>query len=352
MSDQNDSDKTEKPTPQKRRKAREEGQFARSRHAGAVASTVGVVLLLGFAGSAMYEQLESFAAWCFGHTVEVIESGQAYRRSTMLLLLLGAPPALAAAVFSSVIGFAQAGWHPKADLLRPKLERINPLPKLKSMVSGGEGPIEMLMSIARLVAVGVVAYATLRDAFPIVSQLAASGLDQAVSELMATASTLTLRATVALAVLAVLDYAQNRWRTERQLRMSRNELKQEMKQNEGDPMVKGRLRQRMREMSKHAVVAQVGASDVLVTNPTHVAVALRYRQDQPAPVVMARGYDEVALFMRQVAREAGVPIVENRLLARALAARAKPGQYVPADLYEAVAEVLAYVYRLRRRRVA
>lgn len=344
------ADKTEQPTPQKLRKAREEGQFARSRHAGAVASSVGVFLALGLAGTYMYTQLQEYAAWCFGSTLEVSQSGQAYRNTGMLLVLLAAPPAFAAALFSTAAGFAQAGWHPAVELMKPKLSRINPLPKLKAQFTSAEGPIELVMSIARLAAVGVVAYITLADAFPSISRLAASGLDQAVAKVLDTGVELAVRSTIALAALAALDYVQSRIRVGKQLRMSRKELKDELKQQEGDPMVRGRLRQRMREMSKHAIVAQVGASDVVVTNPTHVAVALRYRPDEPAPVVMARGYDDVALFIRRVARETGVPIVENRLLARALASRAKPGQFIPIDLYQAVAEVLAFVYRMRTRR--
>jgi flagellar biosynthetic protein FlhB len=254
---------------------------------------------------------------------------------------------LGAALFSTVAGFAQAGWRPTASLVNPEFSRINPLTKLKSMFAGGEGLIELALSLARLGAVGVVAYVTLADAFPVISRLAGSGLNQALEELLDTTVTLVLRATVALAVLAAVDYVQNYIRTERKLRMSRKELKDEMKQQEGDPVVRGRLRQRMREMSRQAVIAQVGASDVVVTNPTHVAVALRYTEDQPAPIVVALGYDEVALFMRRVARETGVPIVENRVLARAIAARARPGQFIPIDLYAAVAEVLAFVYALR-----
>jgi flagellar biosynthetic protein FlhB len=347
MSDQDASNKTEKPTPEKRKKARKKGQFARSKHAGAVASTVGVLLALGLVGPYMLEHLSIFTSWCFRDTVAVAGSGEAYRKTSILLAILAAPPALGAALFSTVAGFAQAGWRPTASLVNPEFSRINPLTKLKSMFAGGEGLIELALSLARLGAVGVVAYVTLADAFPVISRLAGSGLNQALEELLDTTVTLVLRATVALAVLAAVDYVQNYIRTERKLRMSRKELKDEMKQQEGDPVVRGRLRQRMREMSRQAVIAQVGASDVVVTNPTHVAVALRYTEDQPAPIVVALGYDEVALFMRRVARETGVPIVENRVLARAIAARARPGQFIPIDLYAAVAEVLAFVYALR-----
>ena len=350
MSDESASDKTEKPTPQKRKKARKQGQFARSKHAGAVASTLGVLLVMALAGGTMLDHLSAYASWCFGSVRSVVDGAEAYRRTITAIALLCAPPALAAALTSTAIGFAQAGWAPSLELLQPKWSRINPLPKLKSMFASAEGPIEMVLSTARLAAVGTVTYITLQGAFPVISRLAASGLHQAVSELRDTGVDLAIRATVALAVLAALDYIQTRIRTERQLRMSRKELKDEVKQSEGDPMIRGRLRQRMREMSKQAIMADVGASDVVVANPTHVAVALKYNPDQGAPIVMAKGYDDIALFIRRVARDAGVPVVENRVLARALAARAKPGQFIPVELYAAVAEVLAFVYRLKAQR--
>ncbi len=350
MSEESSSDKTEKPTPQKRKKAREEGQFARSKHAGAVASTLGVLIVLGLFGDTVLEQLELFAVWCFREPRALQDAGKLFNKTTSLLAMLAVPPALAAAVFSTAAGFAQAGWMPSAKLLKPKGSRINPLPKLKSMFASTQGPVELVLSVGRLAAVGLVSYFTLEAAFPVISRLAASGLHQAVAELRNTGVTLVIRATVALTALAVIDYVYNRVRIERQLRMSRKELKDEVKQQEGDPQMRGRLRQRMREMSKHTVIANVNASDVVVTNPTHVAVALKYSTDQPAPVVMAKGYDDAALFIRKIARETSIPILENRALARALAARSKPGQLIPVDLYAAVAEVLAFVYRLRQQR--
>src|SRR4051812_42233872 len=131
--------------------------------------------------------------------------------------------------------------------------------------------------------------------------------------------------------------------------MSRQEIKDEMKQAEGDPRIKARQRARARERLKRGLAKQVKSSDVVLANPTHISVALRYRAKDGAPVVTAKGYDEIAMHMRKIAKDAGIPVVENRMLARAIAARVKVGRAIPVDLYAAVAEVLAFVYRLRRR---
>jgi len=130
--------------------------------------------------------------------------------------------------------------------------------------------------------------------------------------------------------------------------MSRQELKDELKQQEGDPKIKARIRARARELAKRGISKEVKRSDVIIANPTHISVALRYRSTEGAPVVMAKGYDEVALFMRKIADENGIAIVENRPLARALAEKTRVGKTIPIELYQAVAQVLAFVYRLKR----
>jgi flagellar biosynthetic protein FlhB len=184
---------------------------------------------------------------------------------------------------------------------------------------------------------------------PLLVRLSGVSLVSAAAKACETASSVALRACIALAVLAAADYAFSHFRLEKQLMMSRQEIKDEMKQQEGDGRVKHRARARARERMKRGLVKMVKSADVVVANPTHISVALRYRAQDGAPVLVAKGYDEVALYIRQLARENGVPVLENRPLARAIAARVKVGRQIPVDLYAAVAEVLAFVYRLKNK---
>ena len=149
--------------------------------------------------------------------------------------------------------------------------------------------------------------------------------------------------------LGFLDYGYQKWQTTQDLKMSKQEVKDEMKQSEGDPQIKGKIKQKQRQMAMSRMMQEVPKADVIVTNPTHFAVALQYHKGMQAPLVIAKGQDFVAQKIKKLAREASVPIVENRPLARALFASTNIGDAVPAELYQAVAEVLAYVYRLKHR---
>lgn len=208
--------------------------------------------------------------------------------------------------------------------------------------------VELLKALIKLAIVGAVAWVTVRsewdEFFPLVgSEPWSVGLHMGRAILK-----LGGRTGVVLLALAALDYLYQRWEYERGLRMTKEEVKEEFKQQEGDPKVKGRIRQRQREMARRRMIAAVAEADVIITNPQHVAVALHYEQgSMNAPVVVAKGADYLALRIRQEARRHGVPLVENRPLAQALYRGVDVGDQIPVNLYKAVAEVLAYVYRQR-----
>jgi flagellar biosynthesis protein FlhB len=163
---------------------------------------------------------------------------------------------------------------------------------------------------------------------------------------------LALWTSAALAAMVALDYAYNRFKFEKSIMMSQQEIKDEHKQQEGDPRIKARMRAKAREMAKRSMLQAVSQADFVIANPTHVSVAIRYRPEEGAPIVATKGYDEVALHIRALAKQHNVPIVENIPLARALAKRVKIGRTIPVDLYAAVAEVLAFVYRLKNRKIS
>lgn len=351
---ESDSERTEEPTPERRKKARDEGQFARAKDAGNTIAGVVVMLTLVALGDDIIQMLGKFAARCYGDPFELIRGDPNFMvhgvASTLGFIIL--PVAAAATLGGLAIGIAEAGYHPNFDLCAPKWSRLDPLPKLKQMFMVQEMGVDVSLQLARVIIVGAVAYNSARDAFPRLMSLQRVGLQSAALEALSVLFELALWSSLALAGLALVDYIKSYRKHEQSIRMSRQELKDEMKQQEGDHRIRQRQRARAREAAKRGLVKAVASSDFVIANPTHISVAVRYRVKEGAPVVTAKGYDEVALYIRKLAKEGNIPIIENRPLARALAKRVKAGRPVPVDLYSAVAEILAFVYRLKKKNLA
>lgn len=347
-----DASKTEQATPEKRRRAREQGQFARGRDAGGVASSAGVLALVLGMGGSLGHLLFVFSTRCFSSPASVhgIDADSPLHELAGMLFALALPPALAGAAAAAAIGFAEAGFHPRLDLVSPQLDRLNPLPRLSGLFSPRNAAVEVVLSIARVGAVALVAWYASRDALPRLIALSRGDVASASMFMGDVGTSLVIRCTLALGALSFTDYVYNRYKISQQLMMSRQEIKDEHKDQEGDPRTRARMKQRAREMLRKGIAAAVKKADVVLANPTHVSVALRYRAKDGAPIVLAKGYDEIALYIRTLARSGGVPIVENKPLARALASRVKVGRAIPPDLYGAVAEVLAFVYRIKGKR--
>ncbi|HEX4335171.1 MAG TPA: EscU/YscU/HrcU family type III secretion system export apparatus switch protein [Polyangiaceae bacterium] len=351
MSD-DDTEKTESPTPERRRKAREEGQFPRAKDAGATVSTVAVLVCLGGMAGTVTDTLRELSQRTFGDPGSILRGDPRALASIVVpaLITLCLPTAVVGVVTALAIGFAEAGFQPNLESVEPKWERLDPFSKLGRMFSPKEMTTTMTLLLLRVSVVGWVAYDTLKDEFPKLTKLARAGLPTATLAAASSVYRLGVWASMALVGIAAVDYAQSWWSNEKRLMMSRQEMKEESKQSDGDPAVKHKLRARARENLRRGLRKQLKRADVVVVNPTHVSVALRYRAQDGAPVVVAKGIDDVALFIRTIAKEYNVPLVENVSLARALEARVKVGRAIPADLYKAVAEVLAFVYRIKGRR--
>jgi len=348
-----DTERTEEPTPERRRKAREEGQFPRAKDAGNIVASVLVMLVLAGFGDGMSRELHQFTWRCLSEPYDLLRGDPTalFHTVSAVVAMLVLPVAAAAALGALALGVAEAGYHPNMDLAAPKWERLNPLPRLQQMFMLQETAIDITLQLARVVVVGVVAYNSVEDAFPRLMQLSRVGVRSAAAEIISGLYKLALWSSLALAALALLDFLKSFRKHEQSIKMSRQEVKEEMKQQEGDPRIKHRQRARAREQLKRGLAKAIASSDFIVTNPTHISVALRYRVNEGAPLVTAKGYDEVALYIRKLAKEHDVPIIENKPLARALAKRVKPGRPVPVDLYAAVAEILAFVYRLKKRSI-
>jgi flagellar biosynthesis protein FlhB len=350
MSD-DDVEKSEDPTPERRRKAREDGNIARSKDSGAVVATLFVLILLGTAGELGYSHYRAFAESCF-HAVGSPGSPQLSTALTSFLPTLATlvlPVGLCAATGAILIGLAETGLHVNWSSMEPKWERMDPIGRLPKLFAPGPAAVMTLLTLLRVAVVFWVTYRILSSESATLARLPRMRIDQGVSASVAILARISIWATGTLAVLSALDYGYAFWKREKGLKMSRQEIKDEMHQQEGDPRVKARQRQRAREMLKRGIVQEVKTADVVIANPTHVAVALRYRPDEGAPVVVAKGLDEIAQYIKQVARDHGVPVVESVQLARALHAQVKVGRRIPIELFQSVAEILAYVYRLKRR---
>lgn len=335
--------KTEKATPQRRRRARREGTVARSQEVGVAASLVAAALALGAFGShgaRVFAEETRFLLSTAGVELTLHDVGASVGRVTLHVL----GPVLAVTTVAAVAsGVAQAGLRITPKAAQPKLSNLSPKKGLQRLAPAKAG-WELARTALKLGLLLALVWAPLRRWS---EEFGGRSLDAGLGDTLSQAWTLLLRAVALALVVAAADYAWNRHRTAKELRMSKDDVRREHKDSEGDPLVKGHRRRRQQELSRNRMLRDVATADVVVTNPTHLAIALRYADGEAAPRVVAKGANRLAAKIRTIAYRNGVLVTENKPLAQALYRRCKLGQYVPAALYEAVAVVLALVYRRR-----
>ena len=347
-----DVERTEQPTPKRRGEARRQGQIAISQEAFVAANLLAVTLALGLIGQqALLVSLGATKAlWVLRPDLDM--------ETAMELLALAARatavivgPILAAATLAGVaIGELQTRGNIATKRLAPSFQRLSPAANFNRLFRR-QAAIELPKSLLKIALVGGVIWMSLRSSVHDYLGLLYLPLFEIIRFQLATVLDAFLAGCAVLIVIAAIDYGYQHWQTERALRMTKTEIKEERRQSEGDPMVKSRLRSLQFERARNRMMRAVPSADVVVTNPEHISIALKYeRASMAAPKVVARGAGWIALRIRELARENGVPIVENRPLARALYRAVRVGDHVPERLYKAVAEVLAYVYRLHRRK--
>ncbi|HWI62397.1 MAG TPA: flagellar biosynthesis protein FlhB [Symbiobacteriaceae bacterium] len=346
-------ERTEEATPKRREEARKKGQVFKSMELVGAMSLLATYFTLRYAAPFVAGRVFAFSRslWEQGPTQDWSEAGvrMLMNRVYLLVAMVAAPVALAAALAGLLGNLVQVGFLFTGEPLMPNFERINPGSGLKRIFSK-RSMAEMLKAIIKVVIIGFVAYKTVSDdldAFPLLIGLE---LPQMVQFFVDLISQMLLWVGIAMLVLAVADYAYQRWEYEESIKMTKQEVKEEWKQTEGNPEIRSKIRQKQREMSRRRMIEDVKKADVVVTNPTHFAVALAYKQDaMAAPKVLAKGQDLIALRIRELAKDGDIPIVENPPLARQLFKVADVGQEIPGDLFQAVAEVLAYVYQLKQK---
>ena len=352
MPESGGQERTEKATAKRREEARRNGQVAQSREFPSVLFLMTAMGVFYFAGSWMFWNIAEVIGGVFERLdtlrFEAVSDASAFTaeifKKTFLILISFFVPVLIAGMAGNV---SQIGLEFHGEPLRPKLKKLNPISGMKKFVSI-KSLVELVKSIFKVVIVGAIAYGVIRTEtakFPGLMQ-------QEVGDILIFIGKLAFKVfffvCLVLIILAILDYVYQRWQYEQDLKMTKQQVKDERKQQEGDPRVKSRIRKVQMEMAARRMMEAVPEADVVITNPIHLAVALQFdAAKMVAPVVVAKGAGHLAERIKEIAKDNQVPIVEDKPLAQALHKMVEIGEYIPVELYRTVAEVLAYVYRLK-----
>ncbi len=346
-------EKTEKATPRRRQKAREKGNVAKSSELNSALVLLAGLAGLGFLAAGMSRRLMGLFRFFLSQGF-AIQLNQVNVYAYLVFVLkqifsLLAPFLLAVVIAGVASNLAQIGFLFTTEPLKPKLGTLNPITGFKKLFSL-KGLFELPKAVIKLVIIGVISYLTIRGKLPQFFLLSQMGLDAIVGVIGKIALLLGFRVSVVFLILAVIDYAFQKWDYEKRLRMTKEEVKEERRQHEGDPLVKARIRSVQRELARRRMMKEIPKADVVITNPTSLAVALRYDPEKmSAPQVVAKGARLLAKKIVELAKQHSVPIVEDKRLARLLYRKVKIGEEIPVVLYQAVAEVLSYIYRLKNK---
>lgn len=351
-------DKTEKATPKKLDDARKEGRVARSSDLinGFMLLLMFFVLKL-FGGIMANLFLDSFVKYynkASDISMEVFDVRQAVNLSNEIILdiVIASLPVLIGSFIVALVGnIVQVGWKVTGKPLKPKLDRLNPIGGLKRMFSQ-EKVVELIKSILKVLAIALVAYNEVKDRWKFILNLYDFEFMQAVLNIFDIVLDVGIKISLIFVIIGLADFGYQKWKHLHDLRMSKQEVKDEMKQSEGDPQIKGQIRQKMREGARRRMMQDLPKADVVITNPTHFAVAVKYdKETAEAPYVLAKGADYVAANIKEIAKQNNIEIVENKPLARMLYYNVEIGDQIPPELYQMVAEVLAYVYSVKNKEI-
>lgn len=350
-------EKTEPATEKKLSDARKEGQVAKSKELGQAFALLALFIVLKiWAGSIGHSFLNSFRnnytkmkemTTLVGGQITAKDFTRLLNSNILDMALMVMPIFIAAFAVAVIVDIWQVKWKPTAKPLQPKFSKINPISGFKRIFSK-EKLIELLKSLVKLLLLGYLAYSTLKGQFSVLFALYDMELISAIKVIGDITINLGLKISAFYIVIGFADYGYQKWKFAEDMKMTKQEVKDEWKNQEGDPAVKGRQKQRMQEASRRRMMQAVPSADVVITNPTHFAVAVKYDVSVfDAPYVVAKGEDFLAARIKEKAAEAGVEIVENKPLARMLYYNVDLGTPIPPELYQTVAEILAAIYNAR-----
>lgn len=348
-------DKSEEPTPHRLREAREKGQVAKSKEITTAFLLLLSYFLFRYLGEFMWQNLAEMAQAIFQLLPEAKDFSLVFAGYLLLIGLRAMAfvllPIFAITFLAALLAEAlQTGFVFSLDPLTPKLERVNPLEGFKRMFSM-QGFVELIKSLLKIVIVFYIAWYAARDDLAYIIILIEAHPWQAIVLGGDIAYRIAIRVGLFYILIAILDYFYRRWEYMRNLKMTKQEVKEEYKRLEGDPLIKQRMRELQRQVAYQRMMSAVPQADVVVTNPTHIAVALKYNQSKmKAPLVLAKGERKVAEEIRRIAEAHEISVIQNEPLARSIYRTTRVNQEVPPELYQAIAEVLAYVYKIKRDR--
>lgn len=345
-------EKTEKATPKKREDTRKKGQVLKSAEINTAVMVLSMFAIIYAMSNTIVRNMQTYiAGFLTTELLDGVTDMNEVRIHNMIIDGFGqifklAWPLLAVAVIAGVaVNLAQVGFMFSGESMKPQFNRINPLEGLKRIFSM-RSIVELLKSLLKIGIVGLVVYLEYMNNMKDFEQIMGFGIAASANKIFSICMSVGLKACLALVALGLADYLYQWWEFEKNLKMTKQEIKDEYKMVEGDPKVKQAIKQRQREMSQRRMMAAIPKADVVITNPTHYAIALEYKdKEMEAPVVLAKGKDIVAQNIKKKAAEHGIPMVENKPVAQALYMSVDIGSRIPDEMFAAVAEILAYVYQ-------
>lgn len=348
-------EKTEQPTAKKKDDARKKGQVVFSKDLNMAFTFLTALIVLRALGTYILGILRNSYTFFMSFPVDADDVFNSRDMAIILgrmmvdILAIAVPVTLIVMVVGVILNYLQVGYLFTSEPLMFKLDKLNPVNGLKQIFSL-KSLVELAKNLAKIVILAFAAYTYLKDKLGLIIELISMPPLQIGAILWDITYNLSLRIAIILIILGVLDIAYKLWQNNKDLMMSKQEIKEEYKQMEGNPQIKGKIKEKQRQMAMSRMMQDVPKADVIITNPTHFAVAVKYDQSKyDAPYVVAKGQDLIAKQIRKVAEESKVPIVENKPLARELYASVKVGRTIPEHLFHAVAEVLAFVYKIKRK---
>ena len=352
MPESSGQERTEKATPKKRRQARRKGQVAQSREIPSVLILMTALGFFYFAGTWMFWSISEFIGGVYQNidTLRLNTAADVSAFSVDILKKLFSiliPFFLPILVAGAVGNIGQVGFEVHSEPITPKLSKLNPISGVKKLFSI-KSLVELAKSILKILIIGGIAYGLIKSEMEGFAPLMQLSVAEILLFIAKAAFKIIFLVCLALIIMAFLDFVYQRWQHEENLKMTKQEVKDERKQTEGDPKVKGRIRKVQMEMAARRMMEAVPEADVVITNPIHLAIALKFEASKMhAPTVIAKGSAHIAERIKEIARNHQVPIVEDKPLAQTLFKMVEIGEFIPEELYRAVAEILAYVYRIK-----
>lgn len=346
------SEKTEEATSKKKEDTRKKGNVLQSKElTGAITLFVAVMSINIYAKNIIEPIMESLHYYVgLMYKIDFKDSVEVYSillKSSIFVIKSVVFIIIPSFIVAFVVQRLQVGSLFTTDPIKPKLSKINPIEGFKRMFSM-QAVMNLIKSLLKITLVGYVGYVYIRDNLGLIMKAYELGEMQFSYMVFYLSINMSLRMAFAIIMLGIIDYIYQRFSYNKNIRMSKQEIKEEFKQTEGDPQIKSKIKERQRQAAMRRMMQELPKADVIITNPTHFAVALKYDEDKyDAPYVIAKGQDYIALKIRQKAKEHDIPIVENRLLARTLYKEIEIGRVISPNLYEAVAEILAYIYSIK-----